>query len=138
MGTGGPLPGGKAWPGRDANHSPHPVPRSRMSRSYNSLPPWRLHGVAGQLYFIILLRKHNEWVWSGISWLRIESSEGVLRTGNVRKLSISLHMRSSTCIVLPGLLRRLFPVLEAPCNLFQRILCVYYKRIQTVRLGHCL
>jgi hypothetical protein len=22
MGTGGPFPGGKAWPGRDADHSP--------------------------------------------------------------------------------------------------------------------
>jgi hypothetical protein len=22
MGTGGPIPGGKAWPGRDADHSP--------------------------------------------------------------------------------------------------------------------
>jgi hypothetical protein len=27
MGTGGPFPGGKAWPGRDADH--HLVPRSR-------------------------------------------------------------------------------------------------------------
>jgi hypothetical protein len=39
MGTGGPFPGGKARPGRDADHSPHLVPRSRMSRSYNSSPP---------------------------------------------------------------------------------------------------
>jgi hypothetical protein len=28
MGTGGPFPGGKARPGRDADHSPHLVPRS--------------------------------------------------------------------------------------------------------------
>jgi len=28
MGTGGPFPGVKAWPGRDADHSPHLVPRS--------------------------------------------------------------------------------------------------------------
>jgi hypothetical protein len=28
MGTGGPFPGGKARPGRDADHSPHPVSRS--------------------------------------------------------------------------------------------------------------
>jgi len=27
MCTGGPFPGGKVWPGRDADHSPHPVPR---------------------------------------------------------------------------------------------------------------
>jgi hypothetical protein len=28
MGTGDPFPGGKARPGRDADHSPHVVPRS--------------------------------------------------------------------------------------------------------------
>jgi hypothetical protein len=27
-----------------------------MNRSYTSSPPWRLHGVAGQLYFIALLQ----------------------------------------------------------------------------------
>jgi hypothetical protein len=36
MGTGGPFPGAKAWPGRDADHHPHLVPRSRMSRIYTS------------------------------------------------------------------------------------------------------
>jgi hypothetical protein len=36
--------GGKAQPGRDADHSPHLMPRSWMSRSYTS-PPKRLHGV---------------------------------------------------------------------------------------------
>jgi hypothetical protein len=45
MGTGGPFPRGKARPGRDADHSPHLVPRSWMSRSYISSPPKRLHGV---------------------------------------------------------------------------------------------
>jgi hypothetical protein len=45
IGTGSPFPGGKAQPGRDADHSPHLVPRSRMSRSYTSSPPKRLHGV---------------------------------------------------------------------------------------------
>jgi hypothetical protein len=39
MGTGGPFPGGKARPRRDADHSPHLVPRSRMSRRYIPLPP---------------------------------------------------------------------------------------------------
>jgi hypothetical protein len=38
-------PGGKARPGRDADHSPHLVPRLRMSRSYTSSPPKRHHGV---------------------------------------------------------------------------------------------
>jgi hypothetical protein len=36
---------GKAWPGRDADHSPHLVPRSRKCRSYTSSPPKRHHGV---------------------------------------------------------------------------------------------
>jgi hypothetical protein len=35
-GTGGPFPGAQARPGRDADHSPHLVPRSTMSRSYTS------------------------------------------------------------------------------------------------------
>jgi hypothetical protein len=39
MGTGGPFPGGKAILGRDADHAPLLVPRSRMSRSYSSSPP---------------------------------------------------------------------------------------------------
>jgi hypothetical protein len=45
VGTGGPFPGVKARQGRDADHSPHLVPRSRMSRSYISSPPKRLRGV---------------------------------------------------------------------------------------------
>jgi hypothetical protein len=45
MSTGGTIPGGKARPGRDADHSPHLVPRSGMSRSYTSSPPKRLRGV---------------------------------------------------------------------------------------------
>jgi hypothetical protein len=45
MGTGCPFPGGKARLGRDADHSPHVVPRSRMSRSYTFSLPKRLHGV---------------------------------------------------------------------------------------------
>jgi hypothetical protein len=35
--------GGKARPGRDADHSTHLVTRSWMSRSYTSSPPPRLH-----------------------------------------------------------------------------------------------
>jgi hypothetical protein len=38
MGTGGPFPGGKGRPGRDADHSPHLVPRLWMSRSYTTFP----------------------------------------------------------------------------------------------------
>jgi hypothetical protein len=39
LGTGGPFSGVKARPGRDADHSPHLVPRPWMSRSYTSDPP---------------------------------------------------------------------------------------------------
>jgi hypothetical protein len=39
MGTGGPFPGGKARPGRDADHSSHLVPKSWMSRSNTSSLP---------------------------------------------------------------------------------------------------
>jgi hypothetical protein len=45
MGTGGPFPEAKARQGRDADHSPHLVPRSRMSRSYTSSPPKHLLGL---------------------------------------------------------------------------------------------
>jgi hypothetical protein len=38
MGTGDHFPRGKARPGYDADHSPHPVPRSWVSRSYASSP----------------------------------------------------------------------------------------------------
>jgi hypothetical protein len=62
IGIRGSFPGGKARSGRDADHSAHLVPRSRMSRSYTSSPPWRLHGVAGQLYFLF------EWKCRYHSW----------------------------------------------------------------------
>jgi hypothetical protein len=55
MGTGGTLPGGKARPGRDADHLPHLVPRSRMSRSYTPLPPSASMACSGTalLYFLL-------------------------------------------------------------------------------------
>jgi hypothetical protein len=45
MGTGGPFSRGKVRQRRDADHSPHLVPRSRMSRSYTSSPPKCHHSV---------------------------------------------------------------------------------------------
>jgi hypothetical protein len=46
MGAGGPFAADKARPGRYADHSPHLVRKSRMSRSYTSSPPrGGLHGV---------------------------------------------------------------------------------------------
>jgi hypothetical protein len=51
MGTGGPFPGGKARPGRDADHSPSFSAEVVKSRRYNSSPPKRLHGVSGTALF---------------------------------------------------------------------------------------
>jgi hypothetical protein len=45
MGTGGSFPAAKARPGRDADHSSLLVPRSRISKSYNSSAPKCLRGV---------------------------------------------------------------------------------------------
>jgi hypothetical protein len=44
---------GKERPGCDADHPPHLVPRSGMSRSYTSSRLRRLHGVAGQVFTLI-------------------------------------------------------------------------------------
>jgi hypothetical protein len=54
MGTGGPFPGAKTRPGRDADHSP--PSSAEVENEYElyflspQAPPWR---VAGQLYFAI-------------------------------------------------------------------------------------
>jgi hypothetical protein len=45
MGTVGPFPGAKRGLGVTLTTYPYLVPRSRMSRSYTSSPPMRLHGV---------------------------------------------------------------------------------------------
>jgi hypothetical protein len=45
MGTGGPFPGAKVRPRRDADHSRPSGAEMRMSRSYTSSPPKRLRGV---------------------------------------------------------------------------------------------
>jgi hypothetical protein len=50
MDTGGPFPGGKAQPGRAADHSPRLVPRLRMSRSYTYLPLVTCMAVAGHIF----------------------------------------------------------------------------------------
>jgi hypothetical protein len=60
MGTRGPFPGGKARPGRDADHSPPSSAEVKKEQELYLLsphaPPWR---VAGSLYlFIILLSSH--------------------------------------------------------------------------------
>jgi hypothetical protein len=68
MGTGGPFPGGKARPGRDADHSPHLVSRSWMSRSYTSSPPSAFMACRGTA----LISRKISWVgdvaWIGEMW----------------------------------------------------------------------
>jgi hypothetical protein len=55
MGAGGPFPGAKGGRGVTLTTHPHVMPRSRISRNYNSsplqAPPWR---VAGLLCFCSL------------------------------------------------------------------------------------
>jgi hypothetical protein len=48
--------GGKMRPRHDTDHSPHLVPRSRMSRSYNSSPLWCLHCVEDSITFTLHLQ----------------------------------------------------------------------------------
>jgi hypothetical protein len=45
MGTGGPFPGGKARPGRDADHSSPSSAGVVNEWELNLSPPKRLHGV---------------------------------------------------------------------------------------------
>jgi hypothetical protein len=55
MGTGGPFPGAKTRPRRDADHSPHLVPSSRMSRSYTSSPPSAFVACSGTAFAFSVL-----------------------------------------------------------------------------------
>jgi hypothetical protein len=52
----GPFPGGKARPEPDADHSPHLMPRSRMSRSCTSALSCRLPGCSGAAYLAMCRR----------------------------------------------------------------------------------
>jgi hypothetical protein len=45
MGTGGPFLGGKAWPGRDADHSPPSCAEVKNEQELYLLSPKRLRGV---------------------------------------------------------------------------------------------
>jgi hypothetical protein len=61
----GSFPGGKARLEHDADHSPHLVPKSRMSRSYTSSPPSDLHDVyRTALLFLLILT--NAMFYSGL------------------------------------------------------------------------
>jgi hypothetical protein len=60
MGTGGPFPGGKARPGRDADHSPPSSAEVKYEQELyllsSHVPP---RHVAGQLYFTLWISEHN-------------------------------------------------------------------------------
>jgi hypothetical protein len=47
------FPGGKMWPWRDADHSTSSSAEVKNKDLYYASPPWRLHGVAGQFYFLL-------------------------------------------------------------------------------------
>jgi hypothetical protein len=80
MGTGGPFPGGKARPGRDADHSP---PSSAEVENVLELyllspqaPPWR---VAGLLYLFFYLFRHLRLIYCVTQ--KLLSQVSVLATG---------------------------------------------------------
>jgi hypothetical protein len=83
MGTGGPLPrGNKVRLGRNADHSPHLLPRSWMSRNYTSSPPLRLHRcVVGLLYLFMVSFQLSIVLFSLGSSLWISFPTNVLHTG---------------------------------------------------------
>jgi hypothetical protein len=59
----------KAWSGRDADHSPHIVLKSRMCRSYIFSPPCRLHGGRG---IVLLSKKYDRkenWFGDHTGWI---------------------------------------------------------------------
>jgi hypothetical protein len=65
MGAGGSLPGGKARPGRDADHSPPSSAEVKTERGYTSSPPkrhsWR---AAGEFYFYCVLNRFQSLSYS--------------------------------------------------------------------------
>jgi hypothetical protein len=60
----GSFPGGKLRPGLYADHSPHLVPRSRMSGICTSFPPWHLHYGSGTALLYLLQRVNGQAPWS--------------------------------------------------------------------------
>jgi hypothetical protein len=68
MGIGGPFPGGKARPGRDADHSPLYRGREWVGAILSpQAPPWR---VAGLLYFFTYMYS-RVYVWSTVGYIFI-------------------------------------------------------------------
>jgi hypothetical protein len=84
MGTGGPFPGSKARSGRDADHSPHLVPRSRMNRSYKVSSLKRLHGVRDTLFLYFLRTEFLNIAYTGFGFRRSYLCEGA--NGRAKKV----------------------------------------------------
>jgi hypothetical protein len=99
MGTGGSFPGAKVRPGRDTNHSPHLVPRSRMSRSYTS-PPSAFMACNGTALALAISLYDGFWLlrWGrenrevgGSTAVNSDTSSGRRVRGNV-----AVHMMGNT------------------------------------------
>jgi hypothetical protein len=75
-GTGRPFPGGKAWPGRDADHSPPSSVEVKYEYELYLLSPhvspWH---VAGQLYFFTLLHQTAFTNVPYMYWKQLEKRE---------------------------------------------------------------
>jgi hypothetical protein len=65
MGTGGPFPGAKRGRGVTVTTHPHLVPRSRISWSYTSSPPKRLHGVYRVCFALLYLGSWGKKIKAG-------------------------------------------------------------------------
>jgi hypothetical protein len=85
-GTGGPFPGSKTRPEGDADHSPHLVPRLKMSRSYSFSPPKRLVACSGTVFYF-------RWGIQQPVTLGVEAafSRGVIRDVSVVRSSVLSH-----------------------------------------------
>jgi hypothetical protein len=87
MGTGDIFRGGKAWPGRDADHSPHAVPRSWMSRSYTSSPSCACIGVlCGCLFYKLWSSSVCNFLNSSLTFVKIFSLGPCSQTPSVYAL----------------------------------------------------
>jgi hypothetical protein len=95
MGTRGSFVGVK-WPGREADHSPHLVPRSKNAWSYTSTPPIRLHGVV-----LCLEKQRDNFIWLSIILVYMKPKSNVndfLKDGPPLVYKIQNVLRFSTFV----------------------------------------
>jgi hypothetical protein len=91
-GTGGPFPGGKARPGVTLTTHPHLVPRSWMSRSYTSFPPYASIGVLWDCFTYTFAWRGWGKPQSGqpVAGPRFESGASWIRNRNVKRSTTTL------------------------------------------------